>query len=359
MMFVALQVVAMTLISAGASGELAGSSEAALHVGRHAQATVNLCTELRAGWRLTAGESLFSALGGFRLTMQDDGNLVLYAIDDMKLPSDIVHVLSGAPDVLKLYAAPIWSTGTHVAKAGKTKGRFCTMESDGNLVVYDQDANIVFETGTHRNPGSFLRLQTDGNLVIYTSDLKPVWSSNTAARLTAVGELKNAQQRGRPKLALAQGLPAQLTMDLRSGWRLNRGDSVYSPLGGFRLILQDDGNLVLYVADDERVPFDITPILMHTEELPQLYHNALWSTNTNRFTQKAGPGAYCVMKEDGNLVLYDDDDNVRYQTKTAGNPGAFLRCQDDGNLVIYTREKKAIWQSKTYARVVDKPGEGK
>ena len=115
---------------------------------------------------------------------------------------------------------------------------------------------------------------------------------------------------------------------------------------------------MLYVADDERMPFDITPILMHTEELPLVYHNALWSTNTHRFTQKAGPGAYCVMKEDGNLVLYDDDDNVRYQTKTEGNPGAFLRCQDDGNLVIYTKQKKAIWQTKTYARSVDKPGGG-
>ena len=33
-------------------------SEAALYWGRHAQVTVNLSTELRAGWRLTAGESL-------------------------------------------------------------------------------------------------------------------------------------------------------------------------------------------------------------------------------------------------------------------------------------------------------------
>ena len=214
MMFVAVQIVAMTLISAGElaaeapalaaiAAEFApGSTERALNVShREQQLTVNLCTELRAGWRLTAGESLFSLTGGFRLTMQDDGNLVLYAIDDMKLPLDIARVLSGAPDVLKLYAAPIWSTGTHVAKAGKSKGRFCTMESDGNLVVYDHDANIVFETGTHRNPGSFLRLQGDGNLVVYTSDLKPVWSSNTAARLSAAGELKVAAQQGAAKIA--------------------------------------------------------------------------------------------------------------------------------------------------------------
>ena len=112
---------------------------------------------------------------------------------------------------------------------------------------------------------------------------------------------------------------------------------------------------MLYVADDERIPFDITPVLMHTEEVPGLYHDALWSTKTHRFSQKAGPGAYCVMKEDGNFVIYDDDDIVRFQTGTGGNPGAFLRCQDDGNVVIYSRDKKAIWQTMTYARGVDKP----
>ncbi len=61
------------------------------------------------------------------------------------------------------------------------------------------------------------------------------------------------------------------------------------------------------------------------------------------------------MKDDGNFVVYDEDDKVCFQTGTKGNPGTFLRCQDDGNLVIYTRQNKAIWQSKTYARVDDIP----
>jgi hypothetical protein len=320
------------------------------------QVCANLCTDLKAGWQLNTGESLFSALGGFRLTMQSDGNLVLYAIDDMKLPIDILHVMSGSPDVLKLYAKPVWSTGTHVPKEGRSPGRSCSMEENGNFVVYDDERRPVFETGTGGHPGAFLRLQSDGNLVVYTSDLKRAWASNTAARLTLARESKQQRAaRARPVLRQIRGRPAQFTMDLRSRWRLNRGDSVYSPLGGFRLMLQDDGNLVLYVIDDEQIPADITPLLLHTEDLAQLYHNALWSTRTHTFSQKAGPGAYCVMEEDGNFVIYDDDDNPRFQTRTKGNPGAFLRCQDDGNLVIYTRDKKAIWQSMTYARIVDDP----
>jgi hypothetical protein len=91
------------------------------------QVSVNLCTDLNSGWWLNSGESLFSALGGFRLVMQNDGNLVLYAIDDMKLPADILHVFACAPDVMKLYAKPIWSTGTHVPKEGKGRGSGSTM----------------------------------------------------------------------------------------------------------------------------------------------------------------------------------------------------------------------------------------
>jgi hypothetical protein len=327
-MIAAINIVAMFAVSAGPPSREVSPPHPAPVTAEGAQVSASLCTDLKAGWRLNAGESLFSALRGFRLTMQDDGNLVLYVIDDMKLPVDILHVMAGAPDVLKLYAAPIWSTGTHLPKEGKSRGSYCAMEADGNFVVYDKDRHAVFETGTGGNPDSFLRLQSDGNLVVYTRDLKATWASNTAARLTVAGELALPQVRVRRVVPPMRGLPAQLSMDLRPGWRLNRGDSLYAPLGGFRLILQDDGNLVLYVVDDERIPGDVTSVLLHTEESPALYHNALWSTHTHVPRQTAGTGAYCIMKEDGNFVVYDDDDKPCFQSNTKGHPGAFLRCQE-------------------------------
>ncbi len=316
------------------------------------QVMVNLCIDLKAGWRLSSGESLFSALGGFRLTMQDDGNLVLYAIDDMKLPADIVHVFDYTPDVMKLYAKPIWSTGTHLAKDGKGRGSYCSMDEDGNLVVYDQAGRACFETHTGGHPGSYLRLQTDGNLVVYSRELKPTWASNTAARFS--GREPPRQGGGR---RVPQGeIHTRLSKDLKPGWRLGSGGSLFSPLGGFRLVLQDDGNLVLYVIDDMRIPWDISDVLFHAEQyLGSWYHDPVWYANTHVPTGDAGVGAYCVMKEDGNFVVYDEDDKVRFQSGTQGHPGAFLRCQDDGNLVIYTRDNKAIWQSKTYARLGDPP----
>jgi hypothetical protein len=273
MMIAPFPIIAMIAISGGGSGPeaLPGVRIAsAPELANVSQVSINLCTELKAGWRLTAGESLFSPLGGFRLTMQDDGNLVLYVIDDMKLPPDVLHVTSGARDVLKLYAKPVWSTGTHVPKEGNSRGSCCVMEEDGNFVVYDQDRHPVFETGTGGHPGSFLRLQSDGNLVLLTDDMKPTWASKTAARLAGDAAIRIQQLRPGRAVHAKRGLPAQLTMDLRPGWRLNPGDSLYSPLGAFRLILQEDGNLVLYHIEDDRIPADVVPLLLHTEVSPDL-----------------------------------------------------------------------------------------
>ena len=292
-------------------------------------------------------------LGGFRLIMQDNGNLVLYEIDDMKLPPETLHVFDYTPDVKKLYAAPIWSTETMCPNKEKAPVR-TAHGSDGNLVVYDKNQRPCFETRTVGNPGSFLRLQTDGNLVIYTPGLKVAWASNTAARLG------HAPDPPRPALPRRRGNPegrafqARLSKDLASGMRLNIGDSLFSPLGGFRLVLQDDGNLVLYVIDDMRVPWDASLTVLHDPSVLGLYENVVWSAGTHALA-RGRPGRYCIMKENGNFVVCDEDDKPCLESGTGGHPGAFLRCQDDGNLVIYTRDYKPIWQSKTYARIEDVP----
>ena len=182
-MIAALKFVATMAVSvSGACGEELPARPAglALESTKASQLRPNPRTDLEAGLQLTAGDCLFSPLCAFRLTMQDDGNLLLYAIDDMKLSLNVLHVMSGAPDVLKLYTKPIWSTGTHVPREGRSRGRYCVLEEDSNFVIYDQDRHPVYETGTRGHPGSHLRLQSDGNLVLYTPDRMPIWASNTA-----------------------------------------------------------------------------------------------------------------------------------------------------------------------------------
>ena len=356
-MLAALKVIALAVVSVGAAGAKTSPATAvgfAAEIASALQTSPILSTDLKAGWRLEAGGSLFSPLGAYRLTMQDDGNLVLYVIDDMKLPLDILHVLSGAPDVLKLYTKPIWSTGTHQPKQRKSRGSYCVMEEDGNFVVYDRDKNPVFQTATGGNPGSYLQLQSEGNLVVYTLGRKGIWASNTAARLEGEDALRLQNLKAGPAVHVKNGLPAQLTKDLKPGWRLDAGDSLYSALGAFRLTMQGDGNLVLYQIDDTQIPGDVTPILLHSEGPQDLYHNAIWEAGTNLPSQNAGTGAYCLMTADGNLVVYDETDRPCFQSGTKGHPGAFLRCQDDGNLVVYTPDNKAIWHSQTYSRIVNK-----
>lgn len=90
--------------------------------------------------------------------------------------------------------------------------------------------------------------------------------------------------------------------------------------GEFKLIMQGDGNLVLYRNSD---------------------NVALWSTQTH-----GNPGAEAVMQGDGNLVVYRNG-NALWSSVTHGNPGARLIMQTDGNLVIYTPSNQPLWESDT------------
>lgn len=104
------------------------------------------------------------------------------------------------------------------------------------------------------------------------------------------------------------------------GAALHRGQSARSCDGRFDLVMQDDGNLVLYGENDK----------------------ALWHTHTY-----GTDAAYVVMQHDGNLVLYANDGDALWHTHTYGKPGAELYLQDDGNLVVYLPDGTALWNSET------------
>lgn len=101
------------------------------------------------------------------------------------------------------------------------------------------------------------------------------------------------------------------------GQALGSTESVVSCDTRFTLVMQSDGNLVLYGPT-----------------------GALWSTQTQ------GTAAQnAVMQSDGNLVVYTSSSAV-WSSQTEGNPGASLSVQDDGNLVIYSGSS-ALWTSNT------------
>jgi hypothetical protein len=104
---------------------------------------------------------------------------------------------------------------------------------------------------------------------------------------------------------------------LYGGARLMPGQSITSTNNRYRLLMQADGNLVLYDAVERSAP---------------------WSTKT------AGLAAgHVIMQSDGNLVLYDGQGQDRWSTATPGHTGAYLMVQNDGNLVIYRIDGDSPW----------------
>jgi len=94
-------------------------------------------------------------------------------------------------------------------------------------------------------------------------------------------------------------------------------DLIHSSNSDYQLLLQTDGNLVLYYQGVQ----------------------ATWASQTD------GSGAvHALMQLDGNFVLYDSGWNAVWDTGTAGNSNAHVSIQDDGNLVVYNyNTTAALW----------------
>jgi hypothetical protein len=107
--------------------------------------------------------------------------------------------------------------------------------------------------------------------------------------------------------------------ELTANQQLDSNQSLYSCNGEFDLIMQSDGNLVLYQGG--------TP---------------LWASGT------VGSGAdEAIMQGDGNFVVYTSSGSAPWASGTAGNSGAYLDVQNDANVVIYSSSGAALWSTGT------------
>jgi cell wall-associated NlpC family hydrolase len=257
---------ARTLALLAAFAILLGSALAAASPADAATGT----SRLNVGERLVAGQGLISPSGNLQLIMQTDGNLVLYA------PGGNAR----------------WNTGTD-----GNPGAFLQLQTDGNLVLYSAANVPLWYTMT--TSGSFLNLQDDGNLVLYTAQSTAIWATGTSY--------------APPRL----DAPASLSV----------GGRLQSPNGAYQLVMQGDGNLVLYG------PAGWT-----------------WQSGTS------GTGAnQLVVQTDGNLVLYNAAMSPVWYTRTDGHGTGFLQVQDDGNLVLYTASGQWTWQTYTYPGYTPNP----
>ncbi|MHA7957869.1 hypothetical protein ACX9I7_08935 [Streptomyces sp. L500] len=86
-----------------------------------------------------------------RLVMQSDGNLVVY--DEFNRAR--------------------WASNT------VNSGWRAVFQEDGNFVVYTRSGRAVWNSGTAGHPGSRLAVQDDGNVVIYDGS-QAIWNTRTA-----------------------------------------------------------------------------------------------------------------------------------------------------------------------------------
>jgi hypothetical protein len=95
---------------------------------------------------------------------------------------------------------------------------------------------------------------------------------------------------------------------LSPGQTLNVNEKLTSTSGAYTLIMQSDGNLVLYKGSD-----------------------ALWASNTDH-----SDANHATMQADGNFVVYDANQHPHWASNTDGkSSNPYVILQDDGNLVIY------------------------
>lgn len=138
-------------------------------------------------------------------------------------------------------SVPIWQTNTRQA------GNTCILTQAGALQVVDTNGNVVYSTTSTVTPpppadGNYtLVVQNDGNLIVYRSlesnaEEPPfiMWSSNTSGKQQSADPTKVSTNS-------KYGVPT-----MTSGQTLVAGDFIGSTSGNLALMMQTDGNLVLY-----------------------------------------------------------------------------------------------------------------
>jgi hypothetical protein len=130
---------------------------------------------------------------------------------------------------------------------------------------------------------------------------------------------------------LGYSIPVSNT--LYNGEKMQAGDTRSSSNLQYVLLMQTDGNLVLYRSHG-RPATDISKGIGITS------NDALWSTNTND-----GETNHAWMQEDGNLVLYTPDMRATWATNTNDGGANYLTLSDLGQLVLRGPNGNIIWRS--------------
>ena len=159
------------------------------------------------------------------------------------------------------------------------------MLADGNFVIHSKSGRVVWESGTPSHRGAWLALQADADIVVYDSK-GALWSTRSEDSRLLHGE------------------------HLEPGWYLE------SPNRLCQLVMQHDGNLVLYSAS----------------------HQSLWASGTRGVAD-----AWAAMQPDGNFVVYSKSGRPVWATGTAQHRGSHLTLADSAQVLVTSASGATYW----------------
>ena len=255
----------------------------------------NIGSYLMIGQRLNPNQCLVSPHGQYMLYMASDGNFFIY---------DLAHNVG------------TWGPGTTYGHPGA----YAIMQGDGNFCVDTAQNTFLWCSGTNGTNAERIDMEDDGRIIVY----KSAWSSGTS----------DGQFNG--TVIAHPGCDVGIAM----GWTgaMGAGQCLVSPNGHFELLMQGDGNLVIY-------DLSVSPA------------HALWSTNTGTLPTDPAVAMRTLYSYDtlGNLLRVDQkgtapSDSTQWRTRTftydslsrlltANNPesGTITYSYDaDGNLLQKT-----------------------
>lgn len=224
---------------------------------------------VRPSQRLLPNDELLSLGGQYRLAMQSDGNVVVYAGQRNE--------------------QVVWTTNT----AGNP-GAWIEMTQGGNVILHAPDSGATIWQTNSGQAGSRFVIQPDGNVVVRSAADAPVWASYSF--WNALG----SNQELRPDHYLSASNVGNITLHMQSDGNLvlyKNGPAVWASNTagnpGAWLAMQSDGNLVIYSAAGP----------------------ALWYTRTD-----GNSGSHMRLEADGNLVVYAPSGSVLWSSGTGAPP---------------------------------------
>lgn len=218
---------------------------------------------LTHGMRMYPNQYILSTDARWVLTLQGDGNLVLYG------PGYI----------------PEWSSGT-----GGRSVDSLLVQDDGNVVIYGTGSQgALWSTGTVGTQSPSFKVQEDGNVVVYDGGAVAHWS--IGARGTPTGGVYVGSDNRGPD----------------NPWLL-ANQYLKSADGRYVVYMQGDGNLVLW-SPGGRIQWasgggrtNLSGAIQQGDGNLVIYATPIWASNAT------GSGTFDLkIQNDGNLVTYNTD----------------------------------------------------